>query len=66
MRETQFPWTFANIADVPDASGSDAESADARLEEPQPGDGQVPGTQRFVIKVVNGVRVAMVGLVEKE
>lgn len=65
IRKINFPWTFSNIADVPERTDTPSDDA-SRSEEPQPDDGQVPGTRRFVIKVVNGVRVGLIGLVEKE
>ena len=62
MSRTNFPWTFSNIADVPREQSAE----DRRSEEPHEGDSQVPGTQRYVVKEINGVKIGLIGLVEKE
>lgn len=59
MKQTNFPWTFTNIADVGDA---DAKFQD----EPQEGDKQVEGTLRYWVCEVHGVRIGCIGLVEKD
>jgi 5'-nucleotidase len=59
MQQTNFPWTFTNIADV----GSDEAG---HSDEPEESDKQVEGTIRSWICEIQGVRIGCVGLVEKD
>lgn len=59
IKQTNFPWTFTNIADTghePDADSND---------EPKDYDKQVEGTTESWVCEVNGVRIGCIGLVEK-
>lgn len=58
MKQTNFPWTFSNIADI----GQDGTS---NLDEPQEGDKQVQGTERYWVCEAQGVKIGCIGLVEK-
>lgn len=58
MKQTNFPWTFSNIADI----GKDGSSS---VDEPQDDDKQVEGTERYWVCEVEGVRIGCIGLVEK-
>lgn len=57
MKQTNFPWTFTNIANV----GEDQDD----VEQPKESDKQVEGTIRSWVCEVEGVRIGCVGLVEK-
>jgi 5'-nucleotidase len=58
MQQTNFPWTFSNIADVGDEQAS---KSDEILES----DKQVEGTFRSWVVEVEGVRIGCIGLVER-
>lgn len=61
MQQTNFPWTFTNIADV---GHTDAERG--HEEDPQPNDRQVEGTLRSWVRQVHGIRIGCIGLVERD
>ncbi|CEH16317.1 5' nucleotidase [Ceraceosorus bombacis] len=62
MKRCSFPWHLSNIADT----SADESARDAISDEPQEGDATVPGTTKFTIMPVAGLRVAIIGLVEKD
>ncbi|UZJ56451.1 hypothetical protein CBS101457_005771 [Exobasidium rhododendri] len=59
MQQTNFPWTFTNIADV----GDDQAGKSDEIEE---SDKQVEGTLRSWVCEVEGVRIGCIGLVERD
>lgn len=62
MPQTNFPWTFSNIADVQHTDPQKSNEI-----EPQETDKQVDGTLRFwVTELHDGVRVGCIGLVERD
>jgi len=77
IKQTNFPWVFSNIADRGSKDDSDDEEEQNREDqskggeskeggdEPQEGDQQVEGTKEYWVKEVNGVRIGIIGLVEK-
>lgn len=62
MAKTNFPWHLSNIADTSASPEAQASSS----EEPHPGDQVVPGTHRYTVLNVKGVKVGIIGLVEKD
>lgn len=69
IKQTGFPWVFSNIADRPSDESQDekSKSQDGKQgEEWLEDDGQVEGTEPFWITQVNGIKIGVIGLVEKE
>jgi 2',3'-cyclic-nucleotide 2'-phosphodiesterase (5'-nucleotidase family) len=62
MAKTNFPWHLSNIVDTSSSPAAQTSTS----EEPQEGDAVVPGTQRYTVLNVKGVRVGIIGLVEKD
>lgn len=62
MQQTNFPWTFSNIADV----GGDGGAQEGNSDEPLASDKQVEGTLRSWVCEVQGIRIGCIGLVEKD